>query len=316
MKPLVSIVVPAWNAGRWLEETLNSALGQTWPAIEIIVVDDGSTDDTLDIARRFESPRVRVVTQVNAGASAARNHGLRLAQGDYIQFLDADDLLAPDKIAAQMVRFQSGPMSVLSAGPWARFSTDPSAAIVTPEENWRDLPSAEWLCLNFSGKGMMPPAAWLCARALLERAGPWNETLSLNDDGEYFSRVIAVSDGVIFCAGALSYYRSGLPGSLSRTRSRRAWDSAFRSQLASASHLLTLEDSDRTRRACANLFIRLARAMYPDCRDIVAACERQASDHGGSDLEPEGGRGFRLASRFIGWKLTRRLQVIANRRPI
>src|SRR5471030_2045816 len=100
--PLVSIVIPSYNAEKYLSETIQSALNQTWQHKEIIVVDDGSTDDSLQIAESFKSEIVKVFVQKNKGASAARNTGLREAKGDYIQFLDADDLLSPDKIEAQI----------------------------------------------------------------------------------------------------------------------------------------------------------------------------------------------------------------------
>src|SRR5271166_3102837 len=102
MKPLVSILIPAFNAEAWIGDTIRSALAQTWQRKEIIIVDDRSTDQTLTLARRFASKEVVVVTQENQGASAARNHAFSLSQGDYIQWLDADDLLSPDKIAKQM----------------------------------------------------------------------------------------------------------------------------------------------------------------------------------------------------------------------
>ena len=98
MKPLVSILIPAFDAQEWIADTIKSAVGQTWPRKEIIVVDDGSRDQTLSIARQFASKEVSVVTQANQGAAAARNHAFSICQGDYIQWLDADDLLAPDKI--------------------------------------------------------------------------------------------------------------------------------------------------------------------------------------------------------------------------
>src|SRR5437899_12664005 len=104
MKPLVSILIPAFNAQEWIADTLKSAIGQTWERKEVIVVDDGSTDQTLAIARQFASERVSIVTQNNQGAAAARNRAFSVSQGDYIQWLDADDLLAPDKIARQMER--------------------------------------------------------------------------------------------------------------------------------------------------------------------------------------------------------------------
>ena len=106
MKPLVSILIPAFNAQKWIADTIESAVRQTWPKKEIIVVDDGSRDQTLSIARRFASKGVSVVTQANQGASTARNHAFAICQGDYIQWLDADDLLAPDKIARQMAALE------------------------------------------------------------------------------------------------------------------------------------------------------------------------------------------------------------------
>src|SRR5678809_291985 len=102
MKPLVSILIPAYNVETWIADTLRSAIAQTWVQKEIIVVDDGSTDRTLEIARQFESEGVKVVTQRNQGAAAARNTAFSLSHGDYIQWLDADDLLSPDKIARQV----------------------------------------------------------------------------------------------------------------------------------------------------------------------------------------------------------------------
>ena len=108
-EPLVSILIPAYNAQEWLAQTLKSAIAQSWPHKEIIVVDDGSTDKTVAIARQFESDQVRVFRQENEGAAAARNKAFALSQGEYIQWLDADDLLAPDKIAKQLVALDARP---------------------------------------------------------------------------------------------------------------------------------------------------------------------------------------------------------------
>src|SRR5438132_5148803 len=94
--------IPAYNAERWIADTITSALAQTWPRKEIIIVDDGSTDKTLSIARQFASASVSITAQDNQGAAAARNKALSLCQGDYIQWLDADDLLSPGKISRQM----------------------------------------------------------------------------------------------------------------------------------------------------------------------------------------------------------------------
>ena len=106
MKPLVSILIAAYNAQEWIGYTLQSAVAQTWSRKEIIVVDDGSTDETGDIARQFVPQGVRVIARPNGGLSSALNLAYKHSQGDYIQFLDADDLLAPDKIERQTISVQ------------------------------------------------------------------------------------------------------------------------------------------------------------------------------------------------------------------
>src|SRR5579863_1910517 len=122
MKPRVSILIPAYNAEKWIADTLRSAIAQTWSWKEIIVVDDGSTDGTVEVARRFASKRVAVVSKENRGAAAARNDALRLCQGDYIQWLDADDILAPDKIERQLTALrESDSRRILFSAPWAFF---------------------------------------------------------------------------------------------------------------------------------------------------------------------------------------------------
>src|ERR1700722_9877011 len=100
---LVSIIIPCYNAERWVQEAVESCLNQSYPNIEIIVVDDGSTDRSLEILRRY-GPRIKLKSGPNRGGNVARNQGFALSSGRYIQYLDADDYLEPDKIARQ-VRF-------------------------------------------------------------------------------------------------------------------------------------------------------------------------------------------------------------------
>ena len=176
MKPLVSILIPAYNAQEWLVETLRSAVGQTWERKEIIVVDDGSKDQTLAIARRFESKSVRIVSQANQGASAARNKALSLSRGDYIQWLDADDLLAPDKVARQvsaLEQCQHNPGILLSAA-WGRFLYRYKHARFTPTPLWADLSPAEWLIRKMANNVYMQTGTWLVSRAITEKAGLWD----------------------------------------------------------------------------------------------------------------------------------------------
>lgn len=112
-RPLVSILIPCYNAERYIGEAIESALAQTYDPIEVIVQDDGSTDGSLDVIRRFaDGDNVRWETGPNRGGNAARNRLLKLARGEFVQFLDADDLLMSDKIEMQLEAFDFGPDAV------------------------------------------------------------------------------------------------------------------------------------------------------------------------------------------------------------
>src|SRR5438445_3224416 len=113
---LVSILIPCYNAERWVAQAIESALGQTWPEKEVIVVDDGSTDSSLSIIKSF-SDRIRWQTGPHRGGNAARNRLLQLARGEWLQYLDADDYLLPDKIARQMEFLESHTKTDVVFGP-------------------------------------------------------------------------------------------------------------------------------------------------------------------------------------------------------
>lgn len=315
MSALVSIIMPAYNAGPWIEESLRSAVAQTHPAVEIIVIDDGSKDDTLARARRFAAQAtrdIRIETQPNSGASAARNHGLRLAHGEFIQFLDADDLLAPDKIAGQLGPLLAAGPATLASGTWGRFHGDPADTLWPDEAVARATSGVEFLQLHYETGSMMQPGAWLAPRGLLDRAGPWDETLSLNDDGEYFARVMLAASHLVPVPGARCHYRTAGPGSLSRRRDERALRSLHRSVELTTSHLLAADRSPRTLAAVNLGWRRTAFDLYPDAAPLARRARHAAAEAGGPDT-PIGGPAWvgRLAS-FTGWSLARRLQLLRN----
>jgi len=292
MTPLVSIIIPCYNAERWLAQSLESALGQTWPAKEILVINDGSRDGSLAVAQCFTT------------------------RGEFIQFLDADDLLSADKLTRQIALLRSQPADTLASCAWGRFSSDVSAAQFTDTPVFRDFQPVDFLVLAGDTGAMMHPSAWLVPRVVAGRAGPWDEALSLNDDGEYFCRVLLASSGVAFCAdpAARSYYRSGLPGSLSQQRGENARHSQFRSLELIARHLCAAEDSPRTRQAAANYFQRFIHDFYPAPADLMQAAAAQVSALGGSSLPvpPMGPRTRRLAA-LLGWKTVWRLKYLLGR---
>ena len=312
--PVVSLVIPCYNAAPWLADTLESALAQTCRPVEIIVVDDGSTDESLPVARRFESRGVRILSQPNRGAAAARNHGLRIARGEFVQFLDADDALAPDKIAAQLAARAAAPAETLLAGAWARFTHKPADADFRPEAVYQARTGVEFLQLHYETGSMMQPGAWLAPRALLERAGPWNESLSLNDDGEYFARVMLAAAALRFVPEARAYYRAPAAANLSRRRDPAALDSLYRSVALTTGHLLRADTSARTRAAVAYAWKWTSFELYPGAPALSRAAEDQSKAFGGSVRPFPGGPRFRWAARLLGWRLAKRLGGTALRR--
>lgn len=312
-QPLVSVLIPCYNAARTIGDTLESVLAQTWPNIEIVITDDGSTDESAAIVKQKQSAKIFFERQSNAGQTAALNNCLRRARGAYIQYLDADDLISPTKIEIQLQRLLSAPDCIASA-EWGRFRNKPAETVFEAEPVRRDLLPLDWLALSrANGLGMMFPALWLIPRATLERIGPWREDLTLNNDAEYFTRAILASEQVLFCAGARCYYRSGIAGSLSGIKSPAAWKSQFKVLDLCETHVLAREDSERMRRGFALSWQHMAHACYPYDAAMAERALARATRLHDVTIEPGGGPTFKMASRLLGWRTARRLQVASGR---
>lgn len=309
MTDLVSILIPAYNAEQWIGDTVKSAINQTWPKKEIIIVDDGSTDSTLMIAKTFESANVKVITQNNMGASCARNKALGFAQGSYLQWLDGDDLLAPDKIVQQLKGADRGVETrTLLSSCFGTFYFRQRRAQFKPNSLWQDLPPVEWLVNKFNDIAWMNPAVWLVSRKLTDLAGIWDERLSLDDDGEYFARLVAASTSVKFIGSAKSYYRIGNTGSLSRKTSYKACESLYLSVNRCIEHLLTLEDSDRTRRACLHYLNDWLIYFYPEKRELIDKMSRLATQLGGHLDRPTLGWKYYPLEKLLGTERARQIR--------
>jgi len=307
---LVSILIPCYNAEKWLADTLESALSQTWKNIEIILVDDGSTDGSLAIAKSYESKGIKVIGQDrNMGQTSALNRCLVEAKGDFIQYLDADDILEPHKIEVQVNRLLKEPVGTLAIAPWARFyQNDLSTAKFVPNRDWKDYDNPiAWLVDGWTGHGTMPPSSWLYPRKVVDSIGLWHEDLTLNNDMEYFTRAVLASNRLVFCPEAKWYYRSGNP-SLSGQRSEKALWSQYEVIRLSVERLLAVENSDRTRYASACYWQYFVFIAYPQATNLIAKAEQHINELGGCNLKPEGGAMFKVMREAFGWKLAMRLQ--------
>jgi glycosyltransferase involved in cell wall biosynthesis len=288
MKPLVSILIPAYNAEKWIGYTLESAVNQTWPHKEIIVVDDGSRDRTADVARGFASKNVRIVSTENRGHSSAANYAFRLCQGDYIQELDADDLLSLDKIERQVVALQDvGDKRILASSPWAPFYFRANRAQFIPNSFWQDLSPVEWLLRKMSENLHMGNSTWLVSREIAEAAGRWDESLYYDDDGEYFCRVLLASRGTRFVPEARVYYRSSGSNRISYIgNSERKMESLLRSMRLHIQYIQSLENSERVQKACLKYLQSWSISFYPESPDMFNELQAMASQLGGKLVPP------------------------------
>jgi len=317
MKPLVSILIPAYNAKKTIEDTIQSALAQTWPNKEIIIVNDGSSDNTLTIARKFESRYLKVITQTNKGASNARNRALDVSQGDFIQWLDADDLLAQDKIEFQLTNTDDNPKTrVLYSSAWGRFYFRPQKAKFNPDPLWQDLFPLNWLQISLGEGYWMHPSSWLVSRKLTDLAGPWNEKLLMNQDGEYFFRVVAASKLVKFNRAALCYYRIGNFSSISSNRSNKALESYIFSLNCCIDHLLSLDNSENTKNACINSLQNFINIFRPEDRSIISIVHQRISDLGGIIKPPVESWKFLIIQKILGMKTAMLLKKLIYRMKI
>lgn len=139
-QPQISVVMPVYNTGEMLRETIDSVLAQTHSDFELIIVDDGSQSETSKIAREYSDPRIRYYYQENRGMATARNRGVELAQGEYIAFLDHDDVWLPEKLEKQLETFHSNPSAGIVFSPVIIFDSEKSSLQPSPTEcSWKNL---------------------------------------------------------------------------------------------------------------------------------------------------------------------------------
>lgn len=212
---LVSTVIPVYNRAAQLHEAVESVLAQDYRPIEIVIVDDGSTDDTLAAAKtmaRQYPDIIRVATQANAGPGMARERGRQLAQGEFIQYLDSDDALLPGKFSAQVDALRRAPEADVAYGITYVREAD-GTLVNTPHKDTGK-------CITTMFPGFLLSRWWETATPLYrtsvcELAGPWSN-LSLEEDWEYDCRIASMGGRLAWCPQPVSEHRDHSGGRLSR----------------------------------------------------------------------------------------------------
>lgn len=229
--PLVSVIIPSYNSKHTLGETIQSVLDQTYEPLEIIVVDDGSQDGTETLMSQFSSKKVQFYRKENSGASSARNYGISKSTGQFIQFLDSDDLLHPDKIEKQLKHILDTGADVCFS-PWTNFLSSDSLGgqFRFNSLDYQPTRSGKEMLFSFGmDNWFIPVFSWLINRELIQKSGDWNEELTNNDDGEYFTRILLEAKKVVCIDEILGYYRVSENDSLSMLNSKAKIKSSLKS---------------------------------------------------------------------------------------
>lgn len=309
--PLVSICMPAYNAARYIEEALDSVFRQSYQNIEVIVVNDGSTDRTADILAKMQHPALQVFHTANNGQCAAANLAYAKSTGQLIKFMDADDIISDNFLESQVKRIGNR-NDVIASADWGRFYNDDLNTFTLFKDSIKgDTKPIEWLVASFQNdSAMMQCARWLIPKPVLQRSGVWDERLSLINDFEFFIRVMLHAAEIRFAEGATLYYRSGVPTSLSALKSRKGLESAFHSMDDGISYILAYENSPRTRLVAANSYQSYIYSFYPYQPDLLAIAEKRVRELGGATLLCYAGGLTLFFHKIIGWKLTRHIKLL------
>lgn len=306
--------MPAYNSGPWIAQAVASVLSQADCRLELIIVDDGSTDETVQIVQSISDERLLLLRCTHTGQSVASNFGAAHAKGQFLKFVDADDVLLPGHLSAQLAAARGAERCLVSCC-WGYFREDPSTVAARREFVQRDYEDPlEWIVTSLTqDEGMMGAWMWLIPASVWQRSGGFNESLTLNKDFDLSIRLLLASDGVRYAEGAVYGYRKGLSTAVTQVRSRASMESALRTTELGISALLAREDTVRIRRIAANRLQMWLYRFFPDFPDLAAQAEIRIEQLGGSDLRLQGGAVLRLLEPLIGWKNVRRLQSVAVR---
>lgn len=242
-QPLVSIIIPTYNRANLIGETLDSVLAQTYTHWECIIVDDGSSDNTDEVVREYlkKDPRFTYFHRPDThkpGGNGARNYGFLQSKGEYIQWFDSDDLMHPEKLERQVDVLFEKPLAVAFC-MWGKFVNTPEDANINLKpyyQNYQD----PYMLLEDIGKygSYIPCHAYLVDRKIISSSGVWNESLKINQDGEFFCRVLLNCENVFFAKDVFVYYRNQAATNTSQNNSSRRLEERIRSWKLIESYIL------------------------------------------------------------------------------
>jgi len=316
MSSLVSILIPCYNAEAWIAEAVDSALAQTWEPCEVVVIDDGSSDRSVEILRGF-GERIRLVARENRGGNPTRNELLAASRGEWVQYLDADDCLLPEKIARQMAAVAENPMADVIYSPLV--IEDRSLGGEAVRREWR--PHATegqhdpWK--YHLGWSLTQTGGALFRRTSLERVGGWNESQRCCQDNELFYRLLQTGARFAHCDHAGAVYRRFAGDSVSTGKGTTVREEIRRLLGAAEQWLREQGEWTPARAAAANNYrFGLARQTWESdpgwARTVLAEIERSDPQFRPAP-GPHAPTLYRWCHRFFGFAGAERVSVLRRR---
>ncbi|MFC4636284.1 glycosyltransferase family 2 protein [Dokdonia ponticola] len=244
MQELVSVIIPVFNRAHCIEETLRCVQAQTYAHWECILVDDGSTDDSMDVVSAFAKadPRIRLLRRPDSlpkGANSCRNFGFENSKGTYINWLDSDDLMSPNKLEEQLKRLsEASEQNLVSTCKWNKFVNETTGILPRDQHINRDFHHGIALLQAFDARSpFFPCHSYLVSRRIIASSGLWDVSLRINQDGEFFTRVLIHAEKVVHPKEGMVYYRVPQKGSVSQLDSKEKAEAAIQSWESISAHL-------------------------------------------------------------------------------
>lgn len=300
---MVSILIPLYNAGQFIVDTIQSCLGQSYKDIEIIVVDDHSADNSLELAREYECDNVHIYQNPKKGGNSARNFAFKMSKGEYVKFLDADDYCSPSMIEKQLERLLvDGTKDSVAFSPVRMYYADEDRWLIPPHSIEHDYtPGIELLIDIWRGKGWRCPHCHLMHRSLVEKAGLWDETILKNQDGEFFARIYAAADKALAVPEEYAVWTQQSDG-VHTKKSLKAIESATTAIGMIAKLILNYRDDTETRGICNRYFGGFLYENYADTPDMLPHFQSIAKSLKLQPLLPQR-KVLKTLSKIMGWKL-------------
>lgn len=300
--PLVSICIPAYNAEKYIEDTITSLLNQTYKNIEIIIVDDSSSDSTFIKCSKFINNGIKVYNNEKKGAASARNVAFKNSLGDFIVFFDADDIVESDFIQTQYSIIEND-LDCCVVSAWGRFE----GRIENFKEDIfcikRDMSFEEWVIGYWTNcRHTTPPGRIMASRMLINKTDLWDESLSLNDDFQFYSRLFYESKLIKYNPKSFFKYRTGVGGLSTKKNDYNYQFSNFKSLMSGISLAVSISNDPKVKIACANMLQNFIYECYPDYIELVEKAENKIKEFGGSSFPITVRKPLNLIVKIIGWK--------------